>query len=252
MGLTALRLALEAWVRHPREMAMVNGAWVLAVATPLPLAFLIPWAPLRLPALVLALLWLWLGSGALAAACAQLLSGRGLDRRELLAWLWRHAVERIAALGVGVLGALWVTVAIRFYVSLKLAPWVGLPVAVLVGALGAWLGLALLASIGLAALGPAPWRTVWKASALMPLAFWPSWMAAGFLALMLSGLPALLVGLKHWSAAILLAPLLLSPFFTAAFFAAFLVLLAQGLLERAAGREGPIAPEWRELWSPWR
>jgi uncharacterized membrane protein YhaH (DUF805 family) len=93
---------------------------------------------------------------------------------------------------------------------------------------------------------------LWKAALLLPLAYWWTFLKTALLGLVLSGLPALLVGLEHWSAPVLLAPFLLSPLFTVALFASHLVLTVRTLLEAATGGAGPLVPAWRELWNPWR
>lgn len=250
MGGTAIRLALAAWVRHPREMGLANLGLFLAAALPLPLLLLGQGSGRRW-GLVFWVAWAWLCFSALAAACAQILAGT-FSIRTLGAWLRRHAAERLGILILALLLLAWIALALDFYLRLGLPTWATVPVLALLGSLAVWAAAALLASVGVAALEARTLVSAWKASALLPLAFAPAWIGAGLLALALSGLPALAVGLRHWSAPLLFAPLALSPLFTAAFFAAYLVLLVRGSAERAAGGEGPLAPAWRELWSPWR
>lgn len=246
-----MRLALAAWGRNPRELGLANALAFLAAALPLPLLIALPSGLARAAGVALWLAWAWLCFNALAFSCARIL-GPGWRAGDLKAWAQRHALERLLALLGATILMLWAGLALAFYLKQGLPLWATVPVLGLLGSLLLWAALALLVSVGVAAMGTATWRQAWKASALFPLAYAPSCLGAGLLALGLSGLPALLIGLKHWSAPLLFAPVALSPFFTAAFLAAFLVLLVRGLAESAAGGEGPLAPEWRELWNPWR
>jgi hypothetical protein len=248
---SALRLALAAWGRHPRELGGANAAVFLAAALPLPLMLKLPAGAPRFSGLAVALVWAWVCFNALAFICANIFNGTNATHG-LGGWFRDRAPERLAALAAAMLLLAWAQLALQFYLRLGLPLWVGLPVLAILGSLMAWTLMALLLSIGVAALGVTPWRKAWKASALLPLAYAPSALGALLLALLFSGLPAFAVGLKHWSASLLFAPLALSPFFSAAFFAAFLVLLVRGLAETAAGGDGPLAPDWRELWNPWR
>jgi len=120
------------------------------------------------------------------------------------------------------------------------------------GGLGLWALLGLQVSLGLAAEGGRTWREQWRMAALLPLAFLPQVLGTAVAFLGLSGAPVLLVGLHHWSAPLLLAPLMLSTVFTAATAALYLGLLVRSLLERARGQDPSPAPTWRELWNPWR
>lgn len=246
-----MRLAFAAWGRNTRELGLANLAFFVLAALPL---LLLHWAPPGLGALLalaLGLFWVWLCFAALCAATALIMEG-AFQRRSLWDWLRRHALERLAALLVVMLLMGWVGVALKFYLGLGLPGWALIPVLGLIGPLALWTLLALLASAGVAALDAQAWRAAWKASALLPLAYPGAWLSLGLLGLVLSGLPLLWVGLKHWSAPLLFAPLALSPFITVAFFAATLVHLVRSLAVMAAGEDGPQAPSWRELWNPWR
>lgn len=251
MGGPAFRLAMAAWARHPRELGLANVACFLAAVLPMPLLLLAPPGGARGALLGLWAAWAWLCFNTLAAACALILAGR-FQGRALADWLRRHALERLAALILGLGLLLWAALASLFYLRLGLPLWALLPLLALSGSLGLWAGLAMLASVGVAALDPPRLLAGWKAAALLPLAYAPAWLGAGALGLLLSGAPALLVGLGHWSAPLFFAPLGLSPLFTAALYAAYLVLLVRGMAEQAAGGEAPLAPGWREVWNPWR
>jgi hypothetical protein len=247
----ALRLALVAWTRNPRELGLLNLLAVLAAVLPLPALAWLPAGPLRWIGLVTGLSWIWLCFCALAAGCALALD-QALRRQALWAWIKAQALEQVAWLLAVVLLWLWIALALRFYLALGLPAWLSIPVLALLGSLALWSLLALLASAAVGALRPPKRRARLKAAALLPLAYGPSLLGAALLGFLLSGLPALLVGLKHWSAPLLFAPLALAPLFTAALYAAYLVLLVRGLAEQAAGAEAPQAPDWREIWNPWR
>lgn len=252
MTTNAMRLALSAWVRHPREMALANAGWVLSAALPLPLLRWLPAGPAQAAGLALMLGWAWVGYSWLCAVTVRIGDGDGAAFTASYAWLRTQWKERVAAFLLAALILAWWSLALNFYLKVALPAWLAWPLLALVGGTGLWLGLSLLLSMGVAAEGGRPWRAVWKASALLPLAYFPSALAAGLLALLLSGAPVLLLGIKHWSAPLLLAPLLLSPFFTAAWSAAYLGFLGRALLDRAMGRDAAPAPAWRELWNPWR
>jgi hypothetical protein len=253
-GVGIFRLALEGLTRHPREMVAANALTFLAAS--LPLAFLPnlgAWGrPVFAGALWVLGLWGWICLSALAWACDAILGGRRPSRAGLLNWLKTQGPERILAFVVGSLALAWIVLTLRFYGALGLPPALSLVLAGLLGAVGFWLLLALLASVGLAAPGGRRLRPLWKAALLLPLAYWWTFLKTALLGLVLSGLPALLVGLEHWSAPVLLAPFLLSPLFTVALFASHLVLTVRTLLEAATGGAGPLVPAWRELWNPWR
>lgn len=248
---SALRSTVAAWARHPRELSAANLVFFLLVAAPLAL---LHWAG-KGPAVALGLgvwaLWAWTCFGALAQSVAQILEG-AFERRALGRWIARNALERAAALLAAALLVAWVALALRFYLGLGLPLWAVVPVLALLGSLAIWVALALLASVGVAALEAPDRKAVWKASALLPLAYPGTLIATAALGLALSGALLALTGLKHWSAPLLFAPLALSPFITVAFYAAYLVTLVRGLAATASGGGGIHAPSWRELWNPWR
>jgi len=247
---TVLRRALAALVRHPRELSLANACWFACLV--LPLLFWRGLSPglMRGVYLLLWVAWGWLASAALCAAVARIVDGRPL--RELRPWARAQWLERLSAFGLGALGLGWAITAFRFYGAAPLPR----PLAWGLGALSAlilaWLALSLLLSQGLAADGPLAWRRIWRAAVLLPLAYTGAALGLGLLGLLLSGLPVLFLGAKHWSAPLLLAPLILSPILTGAYFSLVLVLLVRSALIRANGGEPPSAPPWRELWNPWR
>jgi hypothetical protein len=252
MSTGTLRLALAAWVRYPREMGLANVTWVLATLLPLPLLRLAPEGGARYTALALLGAWVWVSSAWLCVQVGAVCDGVAAPFKHSLAWLRTHWLERLLAYSAGLLALAWWGLVLRFYLGSALPPLVVWPLLGLLGGTGLWGLLALLLSQGVAAEAGRGWRDVWKASALLPLGYLPSAILALALLAVFSGLPVLLVGLKHWSAPLLLTPLLLAPFFTAAFYAVYLVLLSRALFDRALGRSGPQAPDWRELWNPWR
>jgi hypothetical protein len=169
--------------------------------------------------------------------------------RKWLAAQWR---ERLALYSLAALGLAWWGLAVRFYLAARFPGWLTWPLLGLLGGLGLWALMGLILSQGVAAEGGRPWRDVWRASALLPLAYLPASFGALVLLAVCSGAGVLLVTIHHWSAPLLMAPLLMAPFFTAAFCAAYLVLLSRDLFDRALGRPRLPAPEWREIWNPWR
>lgn len=253
MSTGALRSALSAWVRHPRELALANVVWVLITVLPVPLLRLVPaWGYLQMAALALLGAWAWVSSAWLCALAGCICDGEAAPYAQSRRWLAAHWAERLALFAVGSVGLAWWGLVLRFYLAAAFPSWLTWPLLGLLGGLGAWMLLALLLSQGVAAESGRTWRAIWKASALLPLAYFPAALAALLIFVAASGLPVLAVGLKHWSAPLLLTPLLLTPFFTAAFLAVYLVLLSRALFDRALGQPGPQAPTWRELWNPWR
>lgn len=247
MNGAALRLALQLWTRRPGALLLANAAAFLGLALPLALLPLLPGEALRRLALLAWGLWAWMIFAALCAAVASLESGP-LAWGRLRAWLRVQGGERLlcGAAGLG-LGAAALA-ACRFYAALG-GPW-GRALWVLPASGLLWLGLALLLSQGLASAGAQAWRDLWKASALLPLAYAPAALGAGCLLALGLGLPGLWLGPAHWTGRLLLAPLLLSPLGTLAGLAAFLSFLSRGLLDRARGHGAPAAPSWRELLRP--
>jgi len=233
-------------------MALANVVWVLAALLPLPILRLVPAGMGQNLALALLGAWEWLLGAALCALVGAIHDGALDPFRQSRAWLKAHWAERLALYFAGLTALVWWALVLRFYLAAGFSPWLIWPLLGLLGGLGLWMLMALLLSQGVAAESGRPWRDIWKASALLPLAYLPSAILALLIFAFAGGLPVLLVGLRHWSAPLLLTPLVMAPFFTGAFLAIYLVLLARALFDRALGRSGPQAPDWRELWNPWR
>jgi hypothetical protein len=246
-----LRRTLAVWTRCPREMALANGAFILAVVLPLLLLRGLPEA-LRLAGLLAWALEGWMAFSALTAACLAIHDAAGAPWAALRAWWSRQWVERLAAFACGAVGLAWGVGVTAFWARAPLSPWLSWPLLAVCGGLGLWSALGLLMSVGVAAEGGRPWREQWRMAALLPLAYLPQALALALGFVALSGAPVLLVGLRHWSAPLLLAPLILSTVFTAATAALFLGLLVRSLLAQARGEAPEAAPAWRELWRSWR
>lgn len=251
MTRAALRLALAAWVRLPRELAIANAAFFLAVMLPLPLLRLLPGGWL-LGGLLLWGAWSWCGFSALVAACMRLNDGVSQPWARTREWWRAQWAERLAALAATSLGLAWSVAAALFWLRNPSLGWLAWPLLGVCGALALWLALAALLSLGLAADGGRGLRELWRTCALLPLAFLPSALGAGGVFLLLSGAPVLIRGPRHWSAPLLMAPLLMGAMFTAAFAALFIGLLTRAMIDRAQGKSAPPLPGWRELWNPWR
>lgn len=252
MTTAAFRLALQQWVRFPREMGLANAAVFLALFLPMVGLAGLPASGLRWAALAAWALWAWMCFAWLCAACARIGDGTEQPLKRSRGWIRGQWPERLAAAGLAGLLAAWWALSLRFYLSSAMPAWAALPMMAALGAFGVWMAAALLLSQALAAEGGRPWASVWKASALLPLAYAPQALALLVVFGLACGAPVLLTGLTHWSARLFLAPLLLAPFFTIAFLAAFLVSLSRGLLDAVQGSGPKDGPSWREIWSPWR
>src|SRR5665213_1334096 len=161
-------------MRHPREMALANFMSFAVVFLPVTALPLLP-TSLRGLGLAALALWIWMVFNVLCAVCARM--DLGLPHPVLDGWPWLKAgfKERLAVfVAAGVL-ALWLALAWNFYHGQA-----ALPVSLvrvltgMVGALGLWLVESLLLGVGVAAEGGRKWFGVWKASALLPLAYFPS------------------------------------------------------------------------------
>jgi hypothetical protein len=242
-------------MRHSRELVLANAAAFCAAFCPAAALPLLP-APLRVMGLLLWALWVWTVFGLLCALCARMENGGGGDApkpwRAAFDWLKSAWRERLAAFAVGAGAAFWLVLALDFYRARQLPAWLAWGLFGLLGASGLWLALALLLSVGVAAEGGRGWRALWKASALLPLAYAPSALAAVCIFFVALGFPAASMDLGRWSARLWLAPLLMCPFFTVAFLAAYLAFLVRAMLEKAQGLPPASIPSWRELWSLWR
>lgn len=251
----ALREALLLWMRHAGELVLANLAAFCAAFCPGAALRLLP-STLRGPGLLLWALWVWIVFGALCAVCARMEAGGGGDApkpwRAAVAWLKSAWRERLAAFAVGAAAASWLFLVLDFYRSRQLPAWLAWGLFGLLGAFGLWLALALLLSVGVAAEGGRGWRALWKASALLPLAYTPSALAAACIFFVALGFPAAAMDFGGWGARLWLAPLLMCPFFTVAFLAAYLAFLVRAMLDQARGLPPASIPSWRELWSLWR
>lgn len=249
----ALLSALGLWTRQPKAMLLLNLAWAAVAYAGIGSAAKLLNAPApngltRLLAIAL-LLAVWMAFSWMLRAIAQMDRGRRFHAGA--AWLWLKdawAPRLVFALA-------WIEASLVLGSLLLRNDWAGLPKAAfgLGVAAWAWWTLGALLSAGLDAPLEQPAWAAQKSGLLAAVAFLPTSLALAALTIYLGGPVAILADRGHWWARLFWIPLIAAPVFTPSFYAAYVYFLAQGIKDKAQGRQ-PLegAPTIKEIMRPWR
>lgn len=253
MTAKALLSALGLWTRQPKAMLLLNLAWaavayagigagakILGTSTPNALT--------QITAIAL-LLIVWLAFCWMLRAIAQMDRGQRFDAAAARLWLRDAWAPRF------VFGLAWIEASLVLGGLLLRSDRAGLPRAFfgLGVAAWAWWTLGALLSAGLdAPLEQPPWAAQ-KSGLLAAVAFLPTSLALAAVTVYMGGPVAILAERSQWWSRIFWIPLIAAPVFTPSFYAAYVYYLAQGIKDKAQGRQ-PLegAPTIKEIMRPWR
>ena len=253
MTAKALLSALGLWTRQPKAMLFLNLAWAVvayagigSAAKLLNLAA--PTGLTQIVAIAL-LLTVWLAFSWMLRAIAQMDRGQRFSVSAARTW-WKDAwAPRL------VFALAWIEASLVLGSYLLRSDLAGLPKPFFGLGVAAWVWwtLGALLSAGLdAPLDQPPWAAQ-KSGLLAAVAFLPTSLALAAVTIYVSGPVAILADRAQWWSRLFWIPLIAAPVFTPSFYAAYVYFLAQGIKDKAQGRQ-PLegAPTIKEIMRPWR